>query len=406
MALDLFKCYAIVLLLVLPFWVAVAGYIHTNRFSQSVQKRSYFSLQFQNIGGIISILLIVVSLFESPYNTCSLFLWATFAIYPLVLLPAAKRAWVFCFRYHLNQEAKFKRTDEKPKWMTKLHVASSPWLFKFFWVLLFAQIIVPLGIMSYTYATHKPQREIANTRVCVVERPELFLPVFVTLSAFYAIGTVWAAIYLREARDAYNIKKELTFYAVSISIMTAVIIVQQIVGFKMLQYLPLRLTMGVEIVGIFFASGVRTAYLCQKEKRVDTVLSEADLVVNLASPIFRERFADFLSYQLSLENLLFWEEVQKFKTLHDQVELEHAGKAIVEKYIRVGGIRQLNVSSSSQKAIMFATASNNFTPTCFDEAQNEILSLMKFNSYPQFILQQQASVSTHSQRSLALESIV
>eukprot|EP01113_Clastostelium_recurvatum_P036748 TRINITY_DN5289_c1_g1_i4.p1 TRINITY_DN5289_c1_g1~~TRINITY_DN5289_c1_g1_i4.p1 ORF type:complete len:232 (+),score=52.83 TRINITY_DN5289_c1_g1_i4:914-1609(+) len=130
----------------------------------------------------------------------------------------------------------------------------------------------------------------------------------------------------------------------------------------------------------------------------------------LASRRTREKFRNFLVYQLCVENLLFCEELQRFKSSSpSSTNVYSSAKTIYDNYIKEGSMYQVNISSETHKAIKSgldlmrqiytrsadltisndpASSSSLSLPgdrSLFDTAEVEVLGMLRFHSFPFFV---------------------
>lgn len=74
------------------------------------------------------------------------------------------------------------------------------------------------------------------------------------------------------------------------------------------------------------------------------------------------------------------------KSEHDEGDLKAFAQEIYDEYIKVGAQFQINISSEQSSAIRQGLNSvDKLNRRLFDNAQNEIFSLMSRHSYPRFL---------------------
>jgi hypothetical protein len=88
----------------------------------------------------------------------------------------------------------------------------------------------------------------------------------------------------------------------------------------------------------------------------------------------------FMGKQLTMENFLFWQEVERFKasfTGHTQ--------RVIENYIKVDAMNQVNVSNKMRSKVQVDFAQGSINLATFDQCQREIFKLMELNTYVPFL---------------------
>lgn len=100
-------------------------------------------------------------------------------------------------------------------------------------------------------------------------------------------------------------------------------------------------------------------------------------------------FARFLSQNLCLEVLLFWKEVEQYKTLFSVEERQALFSKIYELYCIEGAHWQVNfkgqhVEDMSKHINSEKTISDDLPEEVFDAAQHEVYELMRLDLYPRF----------------------
>lgn len=100
----------------------------------------------------------------------------------------------------------------------------------------------------------------------------------------------------------------------------------------------------------------------------------------LNHPVVTQSFKAFLAKKLNLENYMFWNEVEKFKSN----TIQHANR-INETYINDGSINQVNVSAKDRDAVVEQVNTNRFPITVFDNVQGIAYQLLDTNNYRDFL---------------------
>jgi regulator of G-protein signaling len=94
-------------------------------------------------------------------------------------------------------------------------------------------------------------------------------------------------------------------------------------------------------------------------------------------------FAEFLKSEYSDENILFWQACEELKRERNTEKIEEKARIIYEDFISILSPKEVSLDSRVREII-----NNNMVhPTAhtFDEAQNQIYTLMQRDSYPRFI---------------------
>ena len=100
-------------------------------------------------------------------------------------------------------------------------------------------------------------------------------------------------------------------------------------------------------------------------------------------------FARFLTHSFCLEVLLFWKEVEQYKSLFSPDEKKVMFKKIYELYCMPGATWQVNFRGEYFKDIDNAMKENqtgdiDFEEDVFDKAQEEVYELMRLDLFPRF----------------------
>lgn len=85
-----------------------------------------------------------------------------------------------------------------------------------------------------------------------------------------------------------------------------------------------------------------------------------------------------------MENLLFWLEVQDFKTIDAPEYAGFVARKIYNKYIKVNAPQQLSVEGKLRENIQATFKPNVITPNVYDEIQYATVLSMKLDIFPRF----------------------
>ncbi|XP_055964122.1 regulator of G-protein signaling 8 [Sorex fumeus] len=94
-------------------------------------------------------------------------------------------------------------------------------------------------------------------------------------------------------------------------------------------------------------------------------------------------FRAFLKTEFSEENLEFWLACEDFKKTRSTGKLASKALRIFEEFVDVQAPREVNIDFQTRE-----TTRKNIqepSPTCFDQAQGKVHSLMEKDSYPRFL---------------------
>uniref|UniRef100_A0A915NCR2 RGS domain-containing protein n=1 Tax=Meloidogyne floridensis TaxID=298350 RepID=A0A915NCR2_9BILA len=94
-------------------------------------------------------------------------------------------------------------------------------------------------------------------------------------------------------------------------------------------------------------------------------------------------FAEFLKSEYSDENILFWQACEELKREKNTEKIEEKARIIYEDFISILSPKEVSLDSRVREIIN----QNMVHPSShtFDEAQNQIYTLMQRDSYPRFI---------------------
>ncbi|XP_045461609.1 regulator of G-protein signaling loco isoform X2 [Harmonia axyridis] len=94
-------------------------------------------------------------------------------------------------------------------------------------------------------------------------------------------------------------------------------------------------------------------------------------------------FSEFLKKEFSSENIDFWIAVERFRHIPNGQEKKAEARRIYQQHICVGAPEAVNVDSHGRQCV--EQALHEATSNIFDQAQKQVLNLMKFDSYPRFL---------------------
>jgi regulator of G-protein signaling len=98
----------------------------------------------------------------------------------------------------------------------------------------------------------------------------------------------------------------------------------------------------------------------------------------------KEVFKQFLVREFSVENLMFYTEVQYFKKLTDQEEIEETSNQIYETYVQAGAPFEINISADKRSKVEQFVKSKPVPLDAFFEAEKAVYTAMEKESFPRF----------------------
>lgn len=256
---------------------------------------------------------------------------------------------------------------------------------RFFFVVLFLSFLVGI-IRQFIEKSNYPGRyNCANSLVFYY----LLFPLFI----LFIVCLIVVILFLRNVRDEYNISNELKIVCgcwILLVIPYLVVKLSYFIAEETPPFQPAWFTLAWTITS-FIASLVspliRSFYpLPEVEWPNCDMLSSLQKVID--NPISRRAFEEFLISEFSVENLLFYLDVQNYKKLTSTSQLQIRFKEIYSKYFATGAVCELNVDSqvlreiqveynkvSSDKVSLFSI---------FDDAEAACYQLMTESSFIRF----------------------
>ncbi|XP_025748040.1 regulator of G-protein signaling 1 isoform X2 [Callorhinus ursinus] len=102
----------------------------------------------------------------------------------------------------------------------------------------------------------------------------------------------------------------------------------------------------------------------------------------LANQIGQDVFGNFLKSEFSEENIEFWLACEDYKKTESDL-LHCKAEKIYKAFVHSDAAKQINIDFRTREST--AKKIKAPTPTCFDEAQKIIYTLMEKDSYPRFL---------------------
>jgi hypothetical protein len=134
-------------------------------------------------------------------------------------------------------------------------------------------------------------------------------------------------------------------------------------------------------------AGLESAQDCirEREEKFKSLLMDQD---------WHSAFAHFLEKEFALENLLFWDEVTRFKTNYRAlIDSRKAAEDIYQLFISEQSVMQVNLPSSTRREldILFGNNTSIISADVFDKAQEEVFQLMVRDSFSRFSVREIAN---------------
>ncbi|XP_020774251.1 regulator of G-protein signaling 8-like [Boleophthalmus pectinirostris] len=95
-------------------------------------------------------------------------------------------------------------------------------------------------------------------------------------------------------------------------------------------------------------------------------------------------FRTFLKSEFSDENIEFWMACEDYKKVKNSTKLASKANKIYKEFIDVQAPREINIDYRTRERTK-QTLLMDPTPTCLNEVQSKVYSLMEKDSYPRFL---------------------
>ncbi|EPB79202.1 regulator of G protein signaling domain protein [Ancylostoma ceylanicum] len=99
-----------------------------------------------------------------------------------------------------------------------------------------------------------------------------------------------------------------------------------------------------------------------------------------AFSVGQKYFAEFLKGEYSDENILFWQACEELKREKNAEKIEEKARIIYEDFISILSPKEVSLDSRVREIVN--TNMSRPSSATFDEAQNQIYTLMQRDSYP------------------------
>eukprot|EP01113_Clastostelium_recurvatum_P035623 TRINITY_DN498_c0_g1_i1.p1 TRINITY_DN498_c0_g1~~TRINITY_DN498_c0_g1_i1.p1 ORF type:complete len:406 (+),score=94.06 TRINITY_DN498_c0_g1_i1:185-1402(+) len=378
-----------IILLVLSFVIFVPSMIvnHINRNNKLYVQRSYPLLLLQNFGLVAGVVVMGVYLAMGNSASCEFVYWVEYLPLATVSSPFFVRTYVFAVRYFLTKERErdlHYSSDHHPRLQRYLNMLDSR-VVTIMMALLFLLQLLPAiiftGLMPSRF--RNLSLPIMSRGVCpfIIEQ----LAAAIALFVFYIIFGIVIAVLLWSTNDAFFIKRELRNLSFVWIVCLVIYIPDVFLQGAFIWYLPLSALLVLAMLAHFIISSTWIAYLDYKRSKVETI--DADLHALLKQPEFRIRFKEFLISELCVESLIFYDAVQAFKAAPEQEQASDAA-IIVVNFIQPGSFYEINIAGETREKIESSVKAHRIELDLFDAAVNEILTCMKYQSLPHFLLEE------------------
>jgi len=392
-----------------PFAVFLTFWFYERRDVQPIKARSPVLVVWTDIVLILySFSLCMQRIFDTSFP-CELTLWCAYIGTVFLANTYLWRCWTLFFTFHLTQQKlKDQSMRDLPFFIRNRHYISTPFLAKIFLILLLLSCIPPLILQATTTI-----QEQSDTDTCDLSWGRYPLIGYLVL---YCVVFLFFAYNLRSVVDGFQIKNELKFSGVTVIISIvpwAVFNEDPTLGsnFNSDVFPVSTFSLLVAITCLFGASTIwplfRSIY---KPPTIRTDIPDnLDVLSSLISTKEGfDSFRKFLTAEFSVENLLFYSEVEELrgKIRESPIDfLKGESQRLFAKYIVMDSPFQVNLPDAIvqtldakmtlyQKEGIIEQRDEVYrrdvsgrlieNPTVFDEAQRSIYNLMDSDSFPRY----------------------
>ncbi|KAJ6245794.1 regulator of g protein signaling [Anaeramoeba flamelloides] len=362
-----------------PFFMLTFYLFIKRRNKQPIKARSPTLLSLSSVAAYIVITHNSLSIwYGTEHWPCIISFWLTYLIIPWYFLPYIFRCLRLFFIFNINSQKALTNSgtgNDKQSWlMRRRKWFSDKHLLRWLYLLCFGLFAFGLYRQFIDERNYPDRYGCATTETAIISLSAFFGP-FLALIIF----SIW---FLRSIRDEFNINKEL-------KIITFVWIVT-IVPYLVLSYIgnvTVSALLSVYYNAItYIVSDVHPLYLSYiGAERIkvpsSSILSSLDNV--LKDEHAHDAFKDFLVQEFSVENILFWDEVEDFKKLAERDEIKERARYIYDKYIDPSSVFEVNLDSNDKEQIKKSLKKT--TIDMYNEPQNSIFDLMESDSWPRFL---------------------
>jgi len=381
--------------------VILTVFFYLRRDKQPIKARSPTLVVLTDIVLILWVLLLCLQRIMGDDYPCYLNLWSGYIGLIVLFNTYLWRCWTLYFTFNLTQQM----LNNQTTW--NRYYISGGFLGKIAAATLF--ILAPIPCLILTLTSEFVRTQTGDN--CELDWGRVLLAVYVAIYAFIFLVFAWG---LRAVVDGFKIKTELKF--------TGVIAIFAVIPW--LLFNDKYKTQNADIfpfstlallVAVVFAFGASTLWplfrSIYKPPQVDLDVPENldHLNALILSPDGFESFRRFLTSEFSVENLLFWADIEDLRRKvqskgQDDPLIKTETKRLYNKYVMVDSPFQVNLAdyivqaielkmrkleeegildTSPMETIKGALAPNEF-PTIFDDAQKSIFNLMDADSFQRY----------------------
>jgi hypothetical protein len=146
-------------------------------------------------------------------------------------------------------------------------------------------------------------------------------------------------------------------------------------------------TTGVTVVETFTQVGNKKTIVASPQTKPMRDFCNESLLISLQhvldDPDLLLQYKQFLQGELSLENILFWEDIEKLKLMEQEANREEY-KRIFDIYFTKGSALELNLRTDIIATVARRMEQEEIDPSIFAEAQEATYHLLRADSFLRF----------------------
>eukprot|EP01156_Anaeramoeba_ignava_P018528 Anaeramoba_ignava/a92053_26.p1 GENE.a92053_26~~a92053_26.p1 ORF type:complete len:434 (+),score=71.77 a92053_26:6-1307(+) len=351
---------------------------------QPIKARSPLLLSISSVAGYIMITHYCWMTWYSEENwPCIVSHWLIWAVMSWYYVPYILRCLRLFFIFKINfEKTEMHKGKDGEKKKQGFFVRKRHWFTDrrlLIWLIIFNTLVFLFGLFrQFYYSDNYPGRYGCTVTTLYLTGMTVIFVFFLT---FFLIS-IW---FLRKVRDEFNINNELKAVSLTWTLLIIPYIIIQWVGYNEDIFTTTYFQVLWPLVS-YIISDVYPLHLSYISSQIIT-FSTSNVLSSLKTIIGNERackhFEEFLVGEFSVENLLFYQDVARFKLLTDSDEINSQGKVIFDKYIDPSSVLEVNIDSNEKQQITKEIV-NPYTGI-FDKSQESIFMLMERDSYPRFL---------------------